>query len=266
MLIKELTNKYVSKGLNLNNARNLAAEEILLTRIASSSLSDSITLKGGIVMYRISKNDRRVTQDIDFDFIRYSIDKKSIELFVDKLNENDDFLFEINGNIEALHQEDYRGVRVNLIIKDQTNAQLRIKLDIGVHTYTAIEQEKVLFSFERTDKEIMLKVNPCEQIFAEKVLSLARLGVLSTRYKDIYDIYYIISNNMLNVETVRKTLNLYFDNAKRKPKNIYELQDSISYVLSDANYSREASKPAFKWIDAEYSSVAKTIIDYINKL
>ena len=85
MFIKEIVGNYLTKGHNLRNAQNLAAEEILLSRIASSPLSEHVTLKGGIVMYNVANNERRVTQDIDFDLIRYSIDEQSIKLFVNQL-------------------------------------------------------------------------------------------------------------------------------------------------------------------------------------
>ena len=65
MLIKNLINKYTNQGFNFRNAQNLAAEEIVISKIASSPLVDHVALKGGIAMFNITKNDRRVTQDID---------------------------------------------------------------------------------------------------------------------------------------------------------------------------------------------------------
>lgn len=84
MSISELVSKYTSLGHNYRDAQNLAAEEIILNKIASSPLAENITLKGGIVMFNMTKSNRRVTQDIDFDLIRYSIDNESIMTFVEK--------------------------------------------------------------------------------------------------------------------------------------------------------------------------------------
>ena len=80
MLIKEIVDKYIASGHNYRNAQNLAAEEIVLSKISSSNLTEYVTLKGGIVMFNLTKSDRRVTQDIDFDLIRYSIEKYRILL------------------------------------------------------------------------------------------------------------------------------------------------------------------------------------------
>lgn len=267
MLIKETINKYVALGHNLRNAQNLAAEEIVLSKIASSSLSEHVTLKGGIVMFNLTKSDRRVTQDIDFDLIRYSIDEKSIEMFIDKLNSiNDGMSVSVVGNIEKLHQEDYQGARVHLLLEDDTKSRLRIKTDIGVHTYSAIEQERIAFIFESTGKEMALKVNPCEQIFAEKLVSLARLGPISTRYKDIYDLYYLINHNCLRIEKVRSIIELFLKSSNRQPKNINELVNSIIDTLNNKAFESDAKKPASKWLDIDYLEAKDTIIAYISNI
>lgn len=267
MLIKEIVDKYIASGHNYRNAQNLAAEEIVLSKISSSNLTEHVTLKGGIVMFNLTKSDRRVTQDIDFDLIRYSIEEQSIKLFVEKLDSaSDGISATIIGNIEKLHQEDYQGVRVHLLLQDEENNKLRIKLDIGVHTYSAIEQEKIVFSFESTNKSIQIKVNPCEQIFSEKLLSLARLGPLSTRYKDLYDLYYLIENNLVDSVKVRKVLDLFFKSTKRHPKDISELVNSVNDALSNKSFSKEANNPASKWIDTDYENVKKSILDFVNKL
>ena len=45
MKIRDLINKYFSNGCSFRIAKNLTAEEILLTRISSSSLVEHVTLK-----------------------------------------------------------------------------------------------------------------------------------------------------------------------------------------------------------------------------
>ena len=267
MLIKELINKYSKQGFNYRNAQNLAAEEIVINKIASSPVVDHVALKGGIAMFNITKNNRRVTQDIDFDLIRYSIDNRSIELFVNKLNlTNDGISASIDGKIEKLHQEDYQGVRVHLLLKDCDNSKLRIKLDIGVHTYTAIVQERTIFTFESSNKSLSIKVNPCEQIMSEKLMSLARLGPISTRYKDIYDMYYLISNNLLDINKVREILNMFFASSIRKPNSMLELVNSVTDTLNDTAFAKETSKPASKWIDVDYNDLKASLINFVSKL
>ena len=65
MNLKELVKEKLSYGYELKDARNLVAEEIVIKKISSSEMAERVTLKGGIVIYNLSKSDRRVTQDID---------------------------------------------------------------------------------------------------------------------------------------------------------------------------------------------------------
>ena len=267
MLIKQLVNKYMQQGHNFRNAQNLAAEEIVLNKIAVSPLSEKVTLKGGIVMFNLTKSDRRVTQDIDFDLIRYSIDDYSIKLFVEKLDSvNDGITVLIDGDIEPLNQEDYQGVRVHLLLKDEKESTLKIKLDIGVHTYSAIEQEKIIFTFDSDSNSISVRVNPCEQVFAEKLISLARLGPISTRYKDLYDFYYLIVNDFVKISKIREILNLFLSTSKRMPNNMFELVNSVIDTLENPTFAKEAKEPASKWIDVEYDDLKNTIIEFIQKI
>ena len=86
MKIHDLVERYSAQGYTVQVAENIAAEEIILSKIASSEMADSVALKDGIVMYNLTKNARRATRDIDFDFIRHSISHESIKAFVKKLN------------------------------------------------------------------------------------------------------------------------------------------------------------------------------------
>lgn len=265
--ISQLQNKYSSLGYSSTDVRLLVAEEIIISKIAQSDLAERVTLKGGIVMYNLTKNSRRITRDIDFDFISYSIDQESLMSFVKLLNKVDDG-FEINvvGKIEPLHQEDYQGARINILIEDSKKKRLRFKLDVGVHTYHAIEQDIVVFSFDANQKSVVLKANPPEQILAEKLISLARFGSASTRYKDVYDIYYLIKEKCASVKRVRDILQLFFNRSSKKPNNIIDLQNTIENAFMDNSFILEAKKPVFRWIDVSFDELKAVIIDYLNKL
>lgn len=265
--IKDLVDSYIQKGYSFRNSQNLAAEEIVLKKIATSNLSENVTLKGGIVMFNLSKSQRRVTQDIDFDLIRYSLDEKSIHLFIKKMNAtNDGFKIEISGDIEELHQEDYHGSRVHIMISDDNKDKIKLKLDIGVHTYTGIEQIKTAFVFETSNSSLSIKVNPPEQIVSEKLVSLARLGAVSTRYKDLYDLYFLIKEVRVSPKKVRDCLLLFLENSKKKPNTIPELETSILGALNNKSFIKEASKPASKWIDIDIYIVKNIIVEFLKCL
>ena len=142
---------------------------------------------------------------------------------------------------------------------------MKLKLDIGVHTYTAITQERIVFSFGH-DENISVKVNPPEQIFAEKLLSLARLGVISGRYKDLYDFYYLIKEKCVSKEKVGEILKLFFELSKKKPDSLLELQESIEDTLNNEGFLTEASRPSSRWIDVDIAEVKETILNFVNSL
>ena len=62
-------------------------------------------------MMAISKDKRRATQDLDIDFIRYSLDDSAIRNFIEKLSDND-IKIKITSAIKKLHHQDYEGKRV----------------------------------------------------------------------------------------------------------------------------------------------------------
>lgn len=65
-------------------------------------------------------------------------------------------------------------------------------MDIGVHKHLDIKQDKYLFDYNLFDDGFTLLINSPEQIFTEKLKSLLKFGITSTRYKDIFDFYYLI--------------------------------------------------------------------------
>lgn len=114
VMIKEIQ----ELGYVPDDARARVCQDIVLKAIAQSSLSRNVTIKGGILMRNMTQNVRRATQDMDIDFIRYSLSDESINIFVDKLNCLDGITIKRVGKIEELSQQDYNGKRVYIQISD----------------------------------------------------------------------------------------------------------------------------------------------------
>ena len=53
MNISSMISKYLKQDNNYLTSQNLAAEEIILKKIAASRVSRFITIKGGIIMYHL---------------------------------------------------------------------------------------------------------------------------------------------------------------------------------------------------------------------
>lgn len=78
-------------------------------------------------MRSITDNVRRATQDMDIDFIKYSLADESIDLFIEKLNTIDGIIITRVGEITELSQQDYNGKRVFIHIKDNFNNTIESK-------------------------------------------------------------------------------------------------------------------------------------------
>ena len=83
-----------------------------------------MTIKGGVVMRSKTGNIRRATQDLDMDFIRYSLADDSIELFVKKLDCLEGISIRRTGNIETLKQQDYQSIACPLLQRGQSLCSL----------------------------------------------------------------------------------------------------------------------------------------------
>ena len=102
MNLYEEIEKIKAQGYNEVNAQSKLGQDIVLKAIYDSGMARNATIKGGVVMRSVSGEVRRATQDLDMDFIRYSISDDSIRRFVDKLNCIEGLNIELDGKIQEL--------------------------------------------------------------------------------------------------------------------------------------------------------------------
>lgn len=192
MSLSEMALEYEAElGYSRLNAIARVCQDVILSKIAASSMKENVTVKGGILMCSLSGNKRRATQDIDLDFVRYSISIEAIQLFIKALSEVEDGISVIIvGTIEELSQQDYRGKRVHIELSDDS-ASFTTKLDLGVNANLNLEQEECFFDIALGDEGVYLLANSMEQAFTEKLKSMLRHGIRSTRFRDLYDMYYL---------------------------------------------------------------------------
>ena len=162
--IREMLRQANADGYLDDNAEAKVCQDIVLKALAESSLCRNATIKGGVVMRSISGSARRATQDIDIDFIRYSLSDDSIRRFVEKLNCLPDFQITQTGRITELKQQDYHGKRVFVVITDGTGDAIESKIDLGVHKNLSVEQEEYCFDiacFEEGANLLSIRRNKC---------------------------------------------------------------------------------------------------------
>ncbi|MCQ2801916.1 MAG: nucleotidyl transferase AbiEii/AbiGii toxin family protein [Bacilli bacterium] len=247
-------------------AKNLVCQQIIINKIAKSELADKVLLKGGAVMFNMTKNIRRTTRDIDFDLLHYDISSEdSMKNLVYMLNKVDTDYGVKYISSEPLHQEDYKGRRLYLEIKD-VSAKLKFSIDVGVHTLFPIKQRDSVFSFDNSNNGVKIMINPPEQIIAEKIYSLAKIGAVSTRIKDIFDIYYLIINSNIDKDVVNQCFDLLLKNKSFGMRATSDIVSRVNAALNDKLFEERVMSSKLRWLDSDYSVVKQTIIEFLETI
>lgn len=261
MLI-DLVKEYERKGYSLENAEARVCQDVILKAIANSPLKEHVTVKGGLIMSNLSKNVRRATQDIDIDFIRYSLSEDSIRSFIQKINILDNLNITVINEIEELKQQDYHGKRVYVQITDNLGHHIESKIDLGVHKHFDIRQEEYCFDICLDDVGASLLINSKEQIFTEKLRSLLKFGPYSRRYKDIFDMYYL--KDILNLNELKKCFKTYiFDDINMKENNIDEIVNRIKKTFRNKIYIQSLKTSKRNWIDEDVLKILDALQEYL---
>lgn len=268
MNINDLIRKYINIGYVLSDAESKVSQDIILYKIAKSKFKNHITIKGGVVIHSISNDKRRATRDLDLDFIKYSLEDESISNFIKLLDSVDDGIhISVVGEIIPLHHQDYNGKRVFIKLEDNYNNFIETKLDIGVHKLFEIEQDDYYFDLSALNENVSLFINSKEQIFTEKLKSLLKLGARSTRYKDLFDFYYLINDCNLDKAKLLKLFNIYiYNDEKMRENNINDIYNRLLTIFNSKVYKNNLNDPKVNWLDINIDIAIKSVLSYINEL
>ena len=241
------------------------AHDIVLKAIEDAGFHDKVTIKGGVVMSGISDAVRRATIDMDFDFLGYSLGDASIRRFVQCLNHVAGCEIRIDGEIQELRQGEYKGMRANLVLTDDAGKSIRTKVDIGVHGNKLIEQVDFRFKVVSDDAGVVLLVNSKEQIFVEKLKSLLKLGVVSTRYKDVYDLYYLCSR--VDAKVLGEYLRIcIFEDVGMLENDVRDIERRLGRIFSSKTFLKRLANPDYAWIDEPVETVIGTLREFFKRL
>ena len=252
-------------GYRGDNASAKVCQDIVLKALASGPFSRNVTVKGGVVMRSKTNNIRRATQDLDIDFIKYSLTDEPIDIFISKLNCLEGINITRLGKIEELKQQDYRGKRVYVLIEDVEGHQIRSKIDLGVHSKFELAQEEYCFDIAYDDAGASLLINSDEQMLAEKLRSLLKFGPLSTRFKDVYDIYYL--KDKVDRIKLWQALDTYiFHDDTMREKEGKDIVKRLKFTFSDKEYIRSLDKSDKRWVDDEIDVITEEILKFAGKI
>ncbi len=265
MNLLEEIEKVKLEGYSEANAQARVCQDIILYGISKGRLSRNVTVKGGVVMRNISQNARRATQDIDLDFIRYSISDESIKEFIGKLYLDDGVRITIEEPIIELNHKDYKGKRIFVKISDEHGNTLDSKIDVGVHKDLDIEQEEYCFDICFQEDGASLLMNSREQIITEKLKSFLRFGTRSTRYKDVFDICYL--SESVNKEKLLRYIQTYiYDDESLPVDNIDEIIRRADRVFKNNSFLKAVEKSKKNWMDISSKEALERDIAFVKSL
>ena len=251
------------EGYHDRNAASRVCQDIILKAISASRFGDHITVKGGVVMRGITGNVRRATQDMDLDFIRYSLDDDSIRRFIDRLNCLEGIRIRISAPIEELSQQEYHGKRVFVTVEDDTGHSLQSKIDLGVHKHVEIEQDEYCFDICMDDEGASLLINSKEQIFAEKLRSLLRFGPLSTRYKDVFDLLWLSEHT--DTGRLYQCIHTYIlADSGMKERTMHDIHQRMKQTFENKTYRQRLERSAnVNWLNVGSAEAMEKILAYL---
>lgn len=208
-------------------------QERLLYRISQTHYKNNFYLKGGALMYAYERFSARPTLDIDFLGSNISNDgEKIVNTFKEICAvpcDEDGVCFDLTRisaqNITEF--KDYHGIRLSIPVAMDTIAQV-MTMDIGfgdVVTPGAIS----------LDYPILLKHLPAanilaysiETVIAEKMHAVVDLADQSSRMKDYYDLYQILSASQYDAEVLRVAIKRTFENRHT------EYKDDVMFFRSE---------------------------------
>ena len=264
MDLRQIRDTYMDDGLDYQNATARTCRDVVLSLISASCMADHVTVKGGVVMQQISGDRRRATRDLDLDFVRYPMTDEAIRAFVSTLCPPDaDVGLEIVGPIEDLIHQDYHGKRVHLRITDGSGTSMETKLDLGVHDKLPLDQQELWFDTALQDEGIALMANGKEQICAEKLRSLMRIGAASTRFKDVFDVYYLLCREGVDASAFDQAMRiLVYDADDMHENGPADARVRLSRVLNDRRFRRNLANARNNWLDANVDKVVSGILAF----
>lgn len=265
MNLREMMDGYAEEGLTRALAASRVCQDLVLKALSEGPHNRNVTIKGGVVMRSLTKNNRRATSDIDLDFIHYSLDDTSIREFVSKLNCIEGIKIEMSGEIKELKHQDYHGKSIEVVISDDYGNTVRSKIDVGVHKHLEIDQDEYCFDVCMDDEGATLLKNTVEQSFVEKLRSLLKFGPISRRYKDIYDMFYL--KDIVSKKKLQRLVDLLIiEDSGMRESSMKEIVRRLGNTFKDEQYLKRVSESRQRWIDNDIHEIVSGILAFIEEM
>lgn len=181
-------------GYDFNEALSILVRERFVARAAHSAVSDSVILKGGLLLTALYTKQSRFTMDTDLN-LKNAEGLDSFRAAVDaiiKIDLEDGFKFTRDeGQIMDADSRLYDGARFQIHSTFGTSQKLTFTLDFGVGDIVTPLRSKLPILPETTFSSVEMQVYPPETIAAEKLQTCVEKAEQNSRMKDYYDLYFL---------------------------------------------------------------------------
>ena len=196
-VIARLKNKAKETGKPFQLHLQLFCQEEFLRRLAASCYAENLVLKGGLFIYTLTNFESRATVDIDFLLQQFPGRIEDIKRMVDEIisvDSGNDFITFTSRGFETISpQRKYTGVSFQLVgqIKN-TRTPFDVDFDVGDIIIPMPRKRTIPVQLDGFGAPEVLTYS-LESTIAEKFDALLQRLELTSRMKDIYDIYYLSS-------------------------------------------------------------------------
>ena len=211
----------MDKSRNLAATYNITANEVLqnymferiLERLSISEYKNNFILKGGLLLSSIMGIDTRTTMDMDTCIKGINLtDEQLYKVLKEILNIDvgDNVSFEIK-NFEPIREEDdYGGLRYNIIVKFDN---IKVNLSIDIATGDLITPCEIEYDYKMIfeDRSLKIMTYNIESIIAEKFQTVISRGILNSRMKDYYDLYYLLTYKEFSKKQLKNAIKRTFE-------------------------------------------------------
>lgn len=194
-VLARLKRKAKESGKSLQLLLQLFCQEEFLRRLSRSKYADYLVLKGGMFIYALSNYASRSTTDIDF-LLRQQPGaiadiQKMIEEIISIDTENK-YIQLTSQSYETISlQRKYKGVSFQLVGQIK-NTKTPFNIDVGIGDVIVPDLGRFTIPMQLEDfKPTTILTYSLESTIAEKYEALIQRLQLTSRMKDIYDIYYL---------------------------------------------------------------------------
>lgn len=200
---------------NYAKSNNIAAQVVLqnymferfLTRLSESTYKEKFVVKGGMLIAAIVGLDTRSTMDLDTTLRNLPLTKEKITEAIQEIcstEKDDEVIFQMK-SIEPIRKDDvYGGFSVRI---DAVYDTIITPLSIDVSTGDVITPNPVKYEFTGIfDEELSIELwgYNIETVIAEKIETILRRGVFTTRPRDYYDVYILGTTQSYDQQTLKE--------------------------------------------------------------